>query len=73
MVTTVGDIDVELWCKECPLACRNFIQLCLEDYYNNVIFHRLEKDFIIQTGDPSGKGDGGSSIYDQPFKVISIN
>lgn len=69
MATTVGDIDIELWCKECPMACRNFIQLCLEGYYNNVIFHRLEKDFIIQTGDPTGIGDGGSSIYGHPFKV----
>ena len=28
--TSFGDIDVELWCKECPKACRNFIQLALE-------------------------------------------
>jgi hypothetical protein len=28
--TTVGDIDVELWTKEAPMACRNFVQLCLE-------------------------------------------
>ena len=28
--TTVGEIDVELWSRECPKACRNFIQLCLE-------------------------------------------
>ena len=28
--TTVGEIDIELWSRECPKACRNFIQLCLE-------------------------------------------
>uniref|UniRef100_A0A1X7SMS6 Spliceosome-associated protein CWC27 homolog n=1 Tax=Amphimedon queenslandica TaxID=400682 RepID=A0A1X7SMS6_AMPQE len=39
--TTLGDIDIELWSKEAPLACRNFIQLCLEDYYNDTIFHRV--------------------------------
>ena len=39
--TTLGDIDIELWSKEAPLACRNFIQLCLEEYYNDTIFHRV--------------------------------
>ena len=39
--TTLGDIDIELWSKETPLASRNFIQLCLEDYYNDTIFHRV--------------------------------
>ncbi|KAJ6224993.1 hypothetical protein RDWZM_003538 [Blomia tropicalis] len=66
--TTVGDIDIELWSKEAPLACRNFVQLCMEGYYNNVIFHRLVKGFIVQGGDPSGTGLGGESIYGQPFK-----
>lgn len=66
--TTVGDIDVELWAKETPKACRNFIQLCLEGYYENTIFHRVVKDFIAQGGDPNGDGTGGESIYGQPFK-----
>ncbi|VEN40496.1 unnamed protein product [Callosobruchus maculatus] len=66
--TTVGDIDIELWSKEAPKACRNFIQLCLEGYYNNTIFHRVVKDFIVQGGDPTGDGTGGESIYGQPFK-----
>ena len=39
--TTFGDIDVELWSKEMPLACRNFVQLCLEGYYNGCMFHRI--------------------------------
>ncbi|XP_046999039.1 spliceosome-associated protein CWC27 homolog [Schistocerca americana] len=66
--TTVGDIDIELWSKETPKACRNFIQLCLEGYYNNTIFHRVVKGFIVQGGDPTGTGTGGESIYGQPFK-----
>ncbi|KNC27162.1 hypothetical protein FF38_13849 [Lucilia cuprina] len=66
--TTVGDIDIELWSRECPKACRNFIQLCMEGYYNNTIFHRVVKDFIVQGGDPNGDGTGGESIYGQPFK-----
>ncbi|TMW51859.1 hypothetical protein DOY81_003055 [Sarcophaga bullata] len=66
--TTVGDIDIELWSRECPKACRNFIQLCMEGYYNNTIFHRVVKGFIVQGGDPNGDGTGGESIYGQPFK-----
>lgn len=65
--TTVGDIDIELWSKECPKACRNFVQLCLEGYYNNTLFHRVVKDFLVQGGDPDGDGTGGESIYGQPF------
>jgi len=68
LTTTLGDIDIELWTKEAPKACRNFIQLCMESYYNNTIFHRVEKGFIAQGGDPTGTGTGGESIYGEPFK-----
>ncbi|PVV00521.1 hypothetical protein BB560_005094 [Smittium megazygosporum] len=67
--TTAGDIEIELWPKEAPKACRNFVQLCLEGYYNNTIFHRVVPDFIIQGGDPSGTGDGGESIYGESFST----
>lgn len=66
--TTAGDIDIELWSKEAPLACRNFIQLSLEGYYDNTIINRIIKDFMIQAGDPTGTGTGGSSIWNKPFK-----
>ncbi|XP_021919710.1 peptidyl-prolyl cis-trans isomerase CWC27 homolog isoform X1 [Zootermopsis nevadensis] len=66
--TTVGDIDLELWSKETPKACRNFVQLCMEGYYNDTIFHRVVKGFIIQGGDRTGTGTGGESIYGHPFK-----
>ncbi|EPS44494.1 hypothetical protein H072_1533 [Dactylellina haptotyla CBS 200.50] len=62
--TSSGDIEIELWTKECPLASRNFLQLCLDDYYVNTIFHRLVPGFIIQGGDPTGTGHGGEAIYD---------
>ena len=52
--TTVGEIEIELWSKECPKTCRNFVQLCMEGYYNGTIFHRVVKDFIAQGGDPTG-------------------
>ena len=49
-------------------AVRNFVQLCMEGYYDGCIFHRLLKDFLIQTGDPTGTGRGGESAYGRPFK-----
>ncbi len=65
--TTVGDIDVELWPKEAPKACRNFVQLCMEGYYDNCVFHRIIRKVCAQTGDPSGSGDGGESAFGAPF------
>ena len=46
METTRGDYDIELWCKECPEACRNFLQLSLEGFYEGLIFHRLVKGLL---------------------------
>ncbi len=66
--TSVGDIEIELWARECPKACRNFVQLCMENYYNKTKFHRVVKDFIVQGGDPTATGEGGESIYGQPFR-----
>ena len=68
LTTSHGEIEVELWPKEAPKACRNFVQLCMEGYYDGCIFHRIIKDFMIQTGDPTGTGHGGESIYGEPFK-----
>ena len=65
--TTSGDVDVELWPKEAPKAVRNFVQLCLEGYYDGCLFHRVIPDLMIQTGDPTGTGLGGESIYGKPF------
>ncbi|KAK3320842.1 cyclophilin-like domain-containing protein [Cercophora scortea] len=62
--TTQGEILVELFAKQTPLTCRNFLQLSLDGYYDNTIFHRLVPGFILQGGDPSGTGHGGESIYD---------
>ena len=62
--TTAGDILLELFAKQTPLASRNFLQLCLDGYYNGTVFHRLVPGFIIQGGDPTGTGEGGEAIYD---------
>ncbi|KAK4132941.1 cyclophilin-like protein [Trichocladium antarcticum] len=62
--TTQGELAVELFAKQTPLACRNFLQLSLDGYYDDTVFHRLVPGFILQGGDPTGTGHGGESIYD---------
>ena len=62
--TTSGDVELELFAKQTPLAARNFLQLCLDGYYNGTVFHRLVPGFVLQGGDPTGTGEGGEAIYD---------
>eukprot|EP00026_Physarum_polycephalum_P006100 Phypoly_transcript_06141.p1 GENE.Phypoly_transcript_06141~~Phypoly_transcript_06141.p1 ORF type:complete len:472 (+),score=82.71 Phypoly_transcript_06141:35-1450(+) len=61
--TSVGEIVLDLLTKECPIASKNFLKLCKIKYYNNCLFYDVQKDFIVQTGDPTGMGRGGESIY----------
>ncbi|CDP08294.1 unnamed protein product [Coffea canephora] len=65
--TNYGPLDIELWPKEAPKAVRNFVQLCVEGYYDNTIFHRIIKSFLVQGGDPTATGQGGESIYGGVF------
>ena len=67
--TSVGDIEIELWSRECPKACKNFVQLCMENYYNKTKFHRVVKEFVVQGGDP---GNGNFIIYRLKRNTISI-
>ncbi|XP_319139.3 peptidyl-prolyl cis-trans isomerase-like 3 [Anopheles gambiae] len=66
--TDVGDIKIELFCDDCPKTCENFLALCASDYYNGNLFHRNIKGFIVQTGDPTGTGKGGQSIWKRKFE-----
>lgn len=49
-------------------SCENFIKLSQQRYYNGVKFHRVIKDFMIQSGDPTATGMGGESIWNEPFE-----
>ncbi len=51
-----------------PKTCKNFAELARRGYYNNVIFHRIIPNFMLQTGDPTGTGRGGTSIYGEKFE-----
>jgi cyclophilin family peptidyl-prolyl cis-trans isomerase len=57
--TTLGSFKIQLFTRESPLAVNNFVFLSRQGFYNGVIFHRIIKDFMIQTGDPQGTGAGG--------------
>ena len=59
---SLGELVFDLYVDKCPLACRNFINLCRRKYYNNCIFFSVEKDFIAQSGDPTNTGKGGESF-----------
>ncbi|MES1903013.1 MAG: RING-type E3 ubiquitin-protein ligase ppil2 [Paramarteilia canceri] len=67
IVTNFGNLNCELFCKDRPKTCHNFIALALSKYYDKTIFHLLETDFIIQGGDPTGTGRHGESIWKTPF------
>lgn len=62
LVTNVGELLIELYVREAPRMCRNFLKLCAIKYYHWCIFHRVERDFLAQTGDPTGSGEGGVSL-----------
>lgn len=49
-------------------TCKNFATLAKTGKYNNVVFHRIIPGFMIQGGDPTGTGRGGSSIYGSKFE-----
>ncbi|KAI0897484.1 peptidyl-prolyl cis-trans isomerase-like 1 [Annulohypoxylon nitens] len=65
--TSMGTITLELYTTHAPRTCTNFRTLCQRGYYNNVIFHRIIPNFMAQSGDPTGTGRGGTSIYGEKF------
>lgn len=70
MKTTAGEMDIELNVKDTPITANNFVFLAKKNFYDNVIFHRIIKGFMIQGGDPTGTGSGGPGYKfdDEPFK-----
>lgn len=73
--TSKGDISVVLFGKEAQKTVANFITKSKSGFYKNLSFHRVE-DWVIQGGDPTGKGTGGSAIQTElnskPFVVGSL-
>ncbi|QMT18526.1 peptidylprolyl isomerase [Planococcus maritimus] len=68
MTTSEGAIRMRLFPEIAPKAVENFLGHAESGYYEGVIFHRVIEDFMLQTGDPTGTGGGGESIYGEPFE-----
>lgn len=66
--TTMGDIHIRLYPEHAPKTVENFVTHARNGYYNNTIFHRVIKKFMIQCGDPMGDGTGGESIWGGNFE-----
>uniref|UniRef100_UPI000AEDC2AE peptidylprolyl isomerase n=1 Tax=Massilibacillus massiliensis TaxID=1806837 RepID=UPI000AEDC2AE len=57
--TNQGQFQIELFEDKAPITTKNFITLVEKGFYNGLIFHRVIDGFMIQGGDPNGKGSGG--------------
>jgi len=68
MHTSFGDIEVQLFGVECPRTVENFSMHSRQKYYDGLTFHRVIRDFMIQTGCPKGDGTGGESIWGGTFE-----
>jgi peptidylprolyl isomerase len=65
--TNQGTIKLKLFPDVAPKTCENFVGLVQKGYYDGLIFHRVIPDFMIQGGDPTGTGGGGTSIWGKVF------
>lgn len=65
--TDLGTLKLELFCDTVPRTTFNFLALAASGYYDNTLFHRNIKGFMLQGGDPTGTGKGGESIWGGKF------
>ena len=68
--TTKGTIRARLFVDKAPETANNFIELVNQKFYDGIIFHRVIKDFMLQTGDPTGTGTGGRTDKGLPAKKL---
>ncbi|MFC1599158.1 peptidylprolyl isomerase [Candidatus Omnitrophota bacterium] len=66
--TNQGEIEIQLMPEVAPKACENFTGLVKKGYYDGIIFHRVIKNFMVQGGDPTGTGRGGTSLWGTTFE-----
>ena len=65
--TTLGALTLDLYSEARPKLCKNFLKLCKVKAYNFCLFHNVQPGFLAQTGDPTGTGRGGESVYGRIF------
>ncbi len=66
--TNMGIIEIEFYTDKTPKTVENFVGLAEKGYYNGVVFHRVIKKFMIQSGDPTGTGRDGTSLWGGKFE-----
>jgi cyclophilin family peptidyl-prolyl cis-trans isomerase len=69
--TSMGSMKADLFAEEAPITVNNFVFLARQAYYDGSPFHRIIKDFMVQTGDPvnrNGTGGPGYRFQDEPVK-----
>jgi cyclophilin family peptidyl-prolyl cis-trans isomerase len=68
IMTSKGTIKLMLFPKDAPKTVNNFVFLAREGFYDNTVFHRIIKGFMVQGGDPLGTGMGGPgyTFADEP-------
>lgn len=65
ILTTLGEIKVKLYPNEVPNTVANFVHLAKSGFYDGLKFHKRTQDYIIQTGDKTGQGNGHAGYYIQ--------
>lgn len=68
LTTSMGTMQIKLFPEIAPKTVENFLTHAEEGYYDGLTFHRVIQEFMLQTGDPTGTGGGGESIYGAPFE-----
>ncbi|XP_076656738.1 RING-type E3 ubiquitin-protein ligase PPIL2 [Halictus rubicundus] len=68
LLTNFGALNLELHCDLVPKTCENIIKHCQDGYYDGTKFHRSIRNFMIQGGDPTNTGNGGTSIWGKKFE-----
>ncbi len=73
METSKGTISIELFADRAPITVNNFVFLCRDGFYDDVIFHRVLDGFMAQGGDPTGSGRGGPGYrWDDEASALRI-
>lgn len=65
--TTLGELVIDVFTEDAPLAACNFLKLCKLKYFNGALFFNVQENFMVQSGDPTGTGSGGQSLYGQLY------
>lgn len=70
--TSQGSIEFELYHSLAPKTVENFVNLAKSGLYSNLVWHRIAKNFVIQTGNPNTKNGASNTTWSQPYSAQSV-